>query len=136
MLLETDLASLLEVLRADLDFFGQQTKTPVSNHHLLKLGLVDPHIDHDHDNYEDHDDYDDHGDNIDSDDDRHDDLFLSWSELCDVCVVALLHTPGKTTSILLQILNMTLYSSNNAFSLLPSHLPEVKRPFRLPGLKV
>ena len=65
---------------------------------MLKLGLVDPHIDHDHDNYEDHDDYDDHGDNIDYDDDRHDDLFLSWSELCDVCVVALLDTPEKMTS--------------------------------------
>ena len=33
-----------------------------------------------------------------NDDDCHVDLFLGWSELCDVCVVALLHTPEKMTS--------------------------------------
>ena len=30
-----------------------------------------------------------------NDGDYYVDLFLGWSELCDVCVMALLHTPVK-----------------------------------------
>ena len=54
-----------------------------------------------HDDYDEFDDHDDHADYDDYDDDRHNDLFLGWSELCDVCVVALLNSPEKSSEILL-----------------------------------
>ena len=116
LLLETDLTSLLEVLRAHLSLLNGH------HHHDTWSGIgswrcIDHHIDHD--NCDHHYDNDGHGN---YDDDCHNDLFLGRSELCDVCVVALLHTPEKMTSSMLLGMKITLFSPWNKMK------PEVNGP--------